>query len=197
MVLTLRESLRESRERQWQWAVAELEKQIAAIKAGRQDWVYLYCSADTDDLLRRLEGVSGVKGLVLELTDVSDEGMESVAGLQGLNRLLIYGGNPGVSDCGFVRLRTLCNLEGLRLVNTHVTDEGLAILKGFPKLRTLTLFHEARRGPTLTDAGLVHLKTLTNLQTLGGWVSDNAVRDLRKSIPTCKIKTQSRVIDCR
>ena len=45
-------------------------------------------------------------------------------------------------------------------------------------------------GTKITDAGLVHLKGLTNLQSLhigGNKVTDAGVADLQKSLPNCKI----------
>jgi len=49
----------------------------------------------------------------------------------------------------------------VRFVSPTITDAGLIHLKGLTKLQTLGL-----DGRTITDAGLVHLKGLTNLQTL-------------------------------
>ena len=46
------------------------------------------------------------------------------------------------------------------------------------------------RGTKITDAGLVHLKGLTNLQTLnlgGTKITDAGVADLQKALPNCKI----------
>ena len=46
------------------------------------------------------------------------------------------------------------------------------------------------RGTQITDAGLVHLKGLTKLQTLGligTMVTETGVADLKKVLPNCKI----------
>ena len=48
------------------------------------------------------------------------------------------------------------------LYGTSVTDSGLVHLKGLTKLETLGLGF----CPKITDAGMVHLKGLTNLQSL-------------------------------
>ena len=47
------------------------------------------------------------------------------------------------------------------LGNSQVTDAGLVHLKGLPQLQSLCLY-----GTQVTDAGLVHLKGLTRLQSL-------------------------------
>jgi hypothetical protein len=49
----------------------------------------------------------------------------------------------------------------VNLANTAVTDAGLAHLKGLTNLQSLFLW-----GANVTDAGLEHLKGLTNLQSL-------------------------------
>ncbi len=71
--------------------------------------------------------------------------MDDVAKLPGLRRLRIYGGVPGIGDQGLARLKPLSKLEELELVNTQVNDDGLPVLKSFPRLRDLTLFHERWR----------------------------------------------------
>ena len=67
----------------------------------------------------------------------------------------------------------------LRL-STSITDAGLVHLKGLPNLQNLSLF-----GTKVTDAGLVHLKALTELQELN--LRDAGVADLQKALPNCTI----------
>ena len=72
----------------------------------------------------------------------------------------------------------------LRL-STSITDAGLVHLKGLPNLQNLSLF-----GTKVTDAGLVHLKGLMELQELNlgdAKVTDAGVADLQKALPNCKI----------
>jgi len=84
---------------------------------------------------------------------------------------------------------------------TDVTDDGLAVLKEIPKLRSLAIEWDPEWGRRLrelgfnqgtgtTDAGLVHLKELTNLEKLyfsGDWASEEAIAELREALPNCKI----------
>jgi hypothetical protein len=173
---------------------ADMDAQIAAVKAGRTKSIYLYCSVGTDGLLERLKGVPELEELNLHLTDVSDAGLEPLATMPKLKCLVVYGGNPSVSDSGFAHITSIPSLECLKLVNTHVTDESLSSLKNLPKLRKLVLYHEAFRGVTFTDAGLMHLMVLRKLKRLeltGGWASVSAVNVLRKALPDCTIDTKS------
>lgn len=169
----------------------QLEDQIRGIQGADSDRsIYLYETSGTNDLLKRLSEVPEVELLKLELTDVTDKGMRYVAALPKLKSLTVYGGYWSVGNRGLAQLRRLANLKHLELINTRVTDDGLVVLKDVPRLQSLVLFHEAWRGRTFTDAGVAHLKGLTNLQTLeliGGWISDEAARELQRALPNCKI----------
>ena len=86
------------------------------------------------------------------------------------------------------------HLSGLELSNTGITDAGLRHLAGLPLLTNLRIGNADPRhvlpGPTLplnkiTDAGLVHLKTLTKLQGLNlvGLPITDAGLDAVKDLP--------------
>ena len=83
----------------------------------------------------------------------------------------------------------------MQLIATQVDDDGLPVLKSFPRLRELTLFHERWRNPTFTPAGLVQLEGLKGLRRLelsGGWASRQDIRALRKALPDCSIELRAR-----
>ena len=61
-------------------------------------------------------------------------------------------------------------VQAMGLIDTQVTDAGLVHLKGLTNLEVLSL-----EGTQVTDAGLVHLKRLTNLRWLD--LSDTQVTD--------------------
>ena len=63
---------------------------------------------------------------------------------------------------GRVKLDESGNVSNVVLSNTKVSDAGLVHLKGLTSLTTLGLFNTK-----ITDAGLVNLKGLTSLTTLG------------------------------
>lgn len=92
--------------------------------------------------------------------------------------------NPNVRRVGLANLEGLTNLRTLDLARTRLPDSELKHFKGLTKLRDLNLGETevtdeglARIGdltslvylavhPRITDAGLVHLKRLTNLEGL-------------------------------
>jgi hypothetical protein len=155
--------------------------------------VYFYCTNNTDTFLSRIAGMVSLEALETELADVSDAGMTYVAQCPNLKKLVLYGGRPSVGNAGLAQLEGHEKLETLELINTNVTNDGLVSLTKLPNLKSLVLFWEAVRGERLTDAGLKRLNNLSKLVTLelsGGWVSENAVEELRLQLPECKIDTQ-------
>jgi hypothetical protein len=76
------------------------------------------------------------------------------------------------------------NVVELNLSRSKITDAGLLHLKGLPNLQTLSLPKQ------ITDAGLVHLRGLTNLQVLdvkNTQATDAGIAELQKALPNCKI----------
>ena len=68
----------------------------------------------------------------------------------------------------------------------QITDAGMVHLKGLANLETLTLSETQ-----ITDAGLVHLVGMTNLQKLifrGTKVTSAGVAELQKALPNCEIR---------
>ncbi|MEC9349856.1 MAG: leucine-rich repeat domain-containing protein, partial [Planctomycetota bacterium] len=76
-----------------------------------------------------------------------------------------------VTDADLADLGVLKKLVGLDLNWTKVTDAGLKHLKGLTNLTSLYLFFNTK----VTDAGLEHLRGLTNLTAL--WLNDTKVTD--------------------
>jgi hypothetical protein len=107
-------------------------------------------------------------------SQVSDAGMESVAGLSQLNELWLFGSQ--VTDAGLERLKSLSHLQHLGL-SARITDSGLAQLKGLSQLNELVL-----NDTKITDAGLEHLKGLNQLKTLfliDTRIGDSGLKQLR------------------
>jgi hypothetical protein len=74
----------------------------------------------------------------------------------------------------------------VNLSETQVADAGLEHLKGLTQLQDLRL-----QWTEVTDAGLVHLNGLTKLKWLdmnATKVTDAGVKDLQKALPKCKIE---------
>lgn len=74
---------------------------------------------------------------------------------------------------------------GVAFSNRKVTDAGLEHLKGLTQLQHLIL-----QNTKITDAGLEHLKGLTQLQqlNLNTKVTDQGVERLQQALPKCKIE---------
>jgi hypothetical protein len=91
--------------------------------------------------------------------------------------------NPEFDDAALARLAETHGdrIGGLYLENTGVTDAGLKSLSKFTMLRHLNIRNYALRTgspasqPTITDAGLVHLKGLNHLWSLN--LSDLPITD--------------------
>jgi hypothetical protein len=166
----------------------DLARQMAKLTSGQTNALVLYDTRNTDDLLLQIEGSVEVEELVIELTDVSESGMASVATLPRLRKLVLYGGR-GITDRGLAKLKGITSLDELELINTQITNKGLRALRDLPNLRSLKIFCEPRLG-TLDDAGLAHLEDLQKLETLsiaGGWASPEAVANVGERMPKCKV----------
>lgn len=112
----------------------------------------------SDDNLRSLEGLAGLQSLRLRSSQMSDEGMRSVAKLQELTCLeLASSYSERLSHAGIQHL-TLGKLTTLSLFACDMTD--LASLEGLVRLEHLIIFSSYR----LCD--LQPLSKLANLKTI-------------------------------
>lgn len=97
---------------------------------------------------------------------------------------LQVGEDAHITDAGLAQLRQL-PLRGLAIASDVITDAGLVNVKGLTQLQDLRLYVS-----NMTDAGLENLRGLTQLETLNLCrrnVSDKAVEDLQRALPNCKI----------
>jgi WD40 repeat protein/Leucine-rich repeat (LRR) protein len=112
----------------------------------------------TDQGLVGLKDWTQLKRLELP-TQISDVGLEHLAGLTNLESLNV-GEMKNLRGPGLTHLRYLTKIKGLSLRGTQVTDDGLAGIKDWKHLESLAL------QASVSDAGLIHLAGLTNLQYL-------------------------------
>ena len=86
-----------------------------------------------------------------------------------------------------VYVKGLAKLETLSLRDCrNITDAGLVHLKDLTSLQSLNLMKTQ-----ITDAGLVHFKGLTNLQKLHlsfTQVTDAGIAELQEALPNCEIE---------
>ena len=106
-----------------------------------------------------LKAFTNLRALDLTMAQVTDDGMQSLAGMTKLRKL--YAGELRITDKGVRPLADLQELEELRLGGTGVTDAGLASLAGLTKLKKLDLL-----ALDITDAGLDHLARMKDLEIL-------------------------------
>lgn len=120
----------------------------------------------TDDGLKSLAGLAGLQFLDLEQTKITDACAPHLANLKNLVRIDLgaFDVNEdgfGVGDKVLSVLATLPKLSSIELRLTKVTDAGMAELAKCLSLEGITV-----EGTDVTDAGLVHLAKLKNLKSL-------------------------------
>ena len=126
----------------------------------------------TDDDLLRLNHPEKIGALLLANTNVSDRGLAIIAHTRRLNMLDISNTRAGSQT--LARLQNVRQLDGLFLTNLAIGDDDVVHLRELP-ITGLTL-----AGTQVTDAGMLHLACLTQLQHLD--ISDTKISD--KSVPT-------------
>jgi hypothetical protein len=82
-----------------------------------------------------------IVSLDLARTQVTDEGLSSVASMSKLKELRLD--NTATGDNGLEHVKELSNLEYLNLYGTKVTDEGVQKLAGLTRLKSLYLWQSA------------------------------------------------------
>ncbi len=138
----------------------------------------------TDDGIRHLESLTSLELLSLNHLKITDRGLVHLRPLTGI-RWLDLGGTR-VEGTGLAYLEKWTKLESLSLCSTSIRDEELARLQHFTSLQYLEL-----GGTRISDAGIKHLKRMHQLRELSLWntrVTDAGVRDLQAALPHCEIK---------
>jgi internalin A len=146
----------------------------------------------TDDDLKVVEGLSSLRRLNLNWTQIGDAGLEHIKGITTLESLYLER-CANVTDPGLAHLNGLTNLTHLDIPQTSVTNAGIVHLKNLTKLQSLDL-----TGIPVSDEGAKHLHGLKDLKLLffcrfgdndlrAPLVSVAAVRELQSLLPNCKI----------
>ena len=102
------------------------------------------------DLRERLNPPEHVTVLLLGGTEVTDEGLKTLANYNQLEWLDLMA--TRTTDAGLAHIAGLKNLRELWLTDTAVTDDGLAHLSGLTKLERLVV-----EGTKITPEGLAKL----------------------------------------
>jgi len=119
------------------------------------------CRRIRDPALSSLEGLPRLRTLSFCQTNITDDGLEHIAGLASLAELDLSS-CQGITDAGLAHLKRLAALASLGLSGCReITDTGMSHLRGLGKLTTLRL-----GGTAITGAGLGHLAGMPSLQSL-------------------------------
>jgi len=172
------------------------------------EFLWLGDSQVTDIGLAHLKDLSNLIYLYLENNEITDAGLAHLKGLTSLQYLTLY--DTQVTDVGLAALKDL-ELATLSIPSAATTDLGLknylASLKppaqlsldewritdaGLEHLKGLTNLEELDLSRTrITDTGLIHLKGLPNLKYLdlrGTQATGMGVAELQKALPDCEIQ---------
>ena len=138
-----------------------------------------------------LSYVSNVLAVGLNCKSATDETLEQIANLRGLEVLDLT--NSLITDRGLKHLGGLRRLKYLRLDGTNTTDAGLAELRNLTNLETLDI-----RNTKVTERGLVSIDRMKRLKELllsAGQVTPEAIRLVQASLPHCSIETVENATD--
>jgi len=127
---------------------------------GRLDRLWLVETHINGKFLAELRNPACMTQLSLENNDIDDSALAQIGKMTNLENLVLRG-NARITDAGLSQLRNLAKLQVLTLESTSVTDAGLSQLAGLDRLRYLNL---------------------SNTQ-----VTNHGIRDLRTSLPQCRI----------
>jgi hypothetical protein len=126
----------------------------------------------TDDAMRQLAGLGGLRELSFNSCSLSDDGLRLLAGLHGLRSLSLFHPSRGRADftgAGLAALAELPEFERLTLAGSTAGDAALAAIATLPHLRELRLWHNTETAAGLAKlAGLASLRKLTLGQRLAG-----------------------------
>jgi hypothetical protein len=159
------------------------------VPAPRYPWLKSILGEDvvdpdiSQDTLALLKDCPHLQVAIFVDVNITDEGLENIAGLQELQSLNLDG--TRITDNGLRTLRTLPRLSQLSLVRTEITDKGLENLKSLKGLQVLSLTFTA-----ISDDGLETLSELQSLSTLylgGTKMSTKGVERLRRALPNTHV----------
>jgi Leucine-rich repeat (LRR) protein len=159
-----------------------LKHYLAVVKS--PTWLNLNGNQVTDAGLEALPRAATLRGLDLSVTMITDAGLKHIAGLVNLETLNLN--TPDVTDAGLKELIGLKRLQRLILRDTELTDAGLEHVARLKSLMVLDL-----EGTNVTEAGVRKLAALEKLRVLRlgrtQIAGTQAVEELRKALPRCKI----------
>jgi hypothetical protein len=131
-------------------------------------------SRETADILQELQDLPGLKSIMIQGSQATNESMKTVARLDSLEELWVFthyfmegnkqrASRPKLTDQGITQLAILKRLRILYIDDAPLGDRALATISQFQRLENLTL-----QGPgyAFSDEGLAALARLQHLRTL-------------------------------
>ena len=131
--------------------------QVRSVREGRTDWIAVETEEITDEGLRQIRDLTGLRELLIEQSCVTDAGLDHLSGMAHLEHLRLRG--AAVTNAGICKLTHLKRLRILNLPQAEFSDAALAELVSLPDLELLRF-----GSPNVTDAGLAHLRRMANLR---------------------------------
>jgi energy-coupling factor transporter ATP-binding protein EcfA2 len=117
----------------------------------------------SDKGVESLAGFKGLQSLTIESIAITDQGLAAVSQMRGLTRLVITGTNlKAFTDVGVGRLTSLTKLENLTLDFSDITDASLQAISRIPSLRSI----EFKGNLGVSAAGYASLSKLPLLRAL-------------------------------
>ena len=147
---------------------------LSHLNAPHLEVLYLDRTSVGDAGMSHVCRLSGLSQLILNHTQVGDNGLKSLVGLKSLYGLTLEGTDVG--DAGLEHLSRITSLTCLDLRNTQVSDRGMQYIAALPDLRLLYL-----DGTQVGDDGLENLRTMKTLQCIkldGTRVTDSGLEFL-------------------
>ena len=138
----------------------------------------------TDKGMESLASLKNLRRLLLRDTLITDEGLKYLAGLTNLEELDLSG--TRITDKGIESLRGLKNMRRLNLLGAQASDAAMDVIAGMPHLEVLNLYrtHVTNTGV----AKLRGLKELTDLDLRYSRVTSNGIDSLRAALPKTKVQ---------
>jgi Leucine-rich repeat (LRR) protein len=128
-----------------------------------------------DESVPHIAHLSGLDTLILQYTNITNEGLKPLKGLKSLTRLSFI--SEQLDDAGLAHIAELQSLKGLRFYGPKVTDQGLSSLSKLTPLEDLF-----PHGSATAAQGLAHLAKLPRLRYLvlgDGRAGDEAISYLK------------------
>lgn len=162
-----------------QW-IADAGGAVMRDAAGRVTGVDLRSSWVSDTDLRKLLQYPNLAYLNLSLTRVSDQGMQEIKSLKGIEELDLHFAEY-VTDEGLAAVKDWRKLKRLNLHGTKISDTTLEHIAGITSIESLNI-----GSAMITDVGLERLAVLPNLKelTMGGNELGDAGLQALRQMPT-------------